>query len=84
VAVKTAGTLTPATDALMVTVPTVAPRVTVIWACPLAPVTALALLSVALPPVTAKLTERPGTKLPLASLTCTTKGLGSAVPTAAV
>src|SRR5512133_2353063 len=69
----------PATVAVTVTSPGDEPSVTCVFACPLASVTAVVGLTVALPVATANVTVAPCTGFPL-ELTRTTSGLVSAVP----
>mgnify|MGYP000703531644 CR=1 FL=1 len=71
----------PAAAALTVLAPATPPRVSVVLACPLASVTALAGETEPPPEVTVKSTVVPAWGLPLAARTSTTNGWLSAVPT---
>src|SRR5258708_3341572 len=72
--------LTEPTEAVMVIGPALCPADTATCARPFASVFAVAALSVAEPPATAKATWAPETGLPLASVTRTTIGAPKAVP----
>jgi hypothetical protein len=76
-----AGVDTPVTVAVTEKVPAVVEAVTVVCACPLAPVVAVPGLTVSPPPE--KLTLTPGRGFPTESLTTTTNGEANVVATVA-